>query len=250
MRKKKILITSIFALGVLTTIGGAFAAYVIADDELEKFEISVDPGQINVNPQKATFCTYEGVSQNIGANGVDICDDIFSIKFKLNQQEYKKDSRNSTRSGIRVVATFSSQNLFDHVKDNVKNEFINVSCFSKDGTKKYELKMEDGKAYTSDNQNCLNFDNSGKTCTFHIPFEQSYTNNTNFYIQYFGVQDDELAKEDFVVGTPPVKVANKWLFYINFNFNIVDEYLGYSQDFNTSNFGSVNLKIALERFGG
>ena len=250
MRKKKILITSIFALGVLTTIGGAFAAYVIADDGLEKIEISVDPGQINVNPQKATFCTYEGISQNIGTNGTDICDDIFSIKFNLNQQEYSNDRGNSTRSGIRVVATFSSQNLFDHVGDNVKNEFINVSCFSKDGTKKYELKMEDDKDYETDNQDCLNFDDSSKICTFHIPFEEKYTNNTNFYIQYFGVEDEELAEETFDEGTPPHKVANEWLFYINFNFNIVDEYWGYSQDYNTSNFGSVNLKIALERYGG
>ena len=41
-------------------------------------------------------------------------------------------------------------------------------------------------------------------------------------------------------------VTSEWNFYINLNFNIVDEVYGYSTLFNGSNIGSIKVKLNLE----
>ena len=232
MRKKKLIISTAFLIGLLATVGGAFSAYILTNDINEK--VMVDSNDINVVEKKQNFLKYTGIAKNILLYDTDIVSDVFSIGFSINQTEFVKDNRLASNSGIKLEIVFGSLSLFDHVKNDVKNEFIDVT-YGID----YKLAMEYGKVYTSDGQNCLEFNNDNNKCTFRIPFTSEKSGGSDFYLY-------KIAIDNSLTSNMPVNF--EWSFNINLNFNIVDDFYGYSQLFNSSTFGNVSISLIFEEF--
>ena len=69
-----------------------------------------------------------------------------------------------------------------------------------------------------------------------IPFLREY--NNNFYLQKI-VQDNS---------SEIAQTAGNWNFNIDFCFNLVDENLGYSTEFNLQNLGAINISLFSVRY--
>lgn len=237
--KRKVLISSVFSFILIATIGVAFSTYILTNDTKE--QVSVDPNDINVKQENQTFLSYKEVSRKIFTYDDDIVSDIFSISFNFNQKEYNTTSNIlgiSTKSGIGAKIKFDSTSLYEHVKNNVKNSFVTLSH------ENYSLEMENNKIYTSDEQNCLYFENESKTCFFHISVAKENA-NSNFYVQKIA-EDNNLLNNSNISGGKPLD--NVWSFNINFNFNIIDDEAGYSISFNKTSFSNVTITLFFEDY--
>lgn len=237
--KRKVLLSSVFSFILIASLSAGFSAYLVTNSP--KGEISVNPNDIVVKEENQTFLSYESVSRKIFTYDDDIVSDIFSISFNFNQKEYNTTSNIlgiSTNSGIGAKIKFDSNNLYEHVKNNVKNSFVTLSY------ENYSLEMENNKVYTSDGQNCLYFENESKTCFFHISVAKENA-NSNFYVQKIA-EDNKLLNDSSISDGKPVD--NVWSFNINFNFNIIDDKVGYSISFDKTSFANVSITLFFEDY--
>lgn len=240
MRKRKLAITIVFFVGVIATVASAFSVYVLDPDS--SMQINVDSNDIDVIERKQTFLSYVGIGKNISVYDNDIVSDVFSMKLEINQKEFNAIPTVPANSGLKLEINFDSKELFDYVKKDVKNEFVTLSYKDKEA-----LSMEHDKAYTSDGQNCLEFDNETKRCTFRIPFTSEKSNGSDFYIFKIAT-DNSLTASQVIDPSSGLAIDNKWIFDINLNFKIVDDYYGYALSFNKNNFGAVSIKMIFEEF--
>ena len=240
MRKRKLAITIVFFVGVIATVASAFSVYVLDPDSSK--QINVDSNDIDVIERKQTFLSYVGIGKNISVYDNDIVSDVFSMKLEINQKEFNSKPTVPANSGLKLEINFDSKELFDYVKNDVKNEFVTLSYKDKDA-----LIMEHDKNYTSDGQNCLEFDNETKRCTFRIPFTSEKSNGSDFYIFKIAT-DNSLTASQVIDPSSGLAIDNKWIFDINLNFKIVDDFYGYSMLFDKNTFGSVDISLIYEDF--
>ena len=237
--KRKVLISSVFSFILIASLSAGFSAYLVTDSP--KGEVSVNPNDIVVKEENQTFLSYESVSRKIFTYDNDIVSDIFSLTFSFNQKEYNTTSNTlgiSTNSGVGAQIKFHSNELYEHVRDNVGNSFINFTYGN------YLLKMDKDKTYKSDGQHCLYFENSSSTCFFHISTSSDHT-DSDFYIQKIA-EDNNLTNSTIFSGGQARD--NIWNFNMNFNFYIVDDTTGYSRNFNKSSFSKVEITLLFEDY--
>lgn len=235
MKKRKLVLTTVFALGVLVTIGTAFSAFLI-ENELKPFSLNVDPSEIKVDDRTQNFITYVGVSKSLTRYENDIVDDEFSLTLSFNQVNYNS-SRVNSYGGLKVTTSFSNSLLFNFIKNDVKNEFISIESTYRSNTS--SLIMEAQKTYYTNNIPTLRYIDGEGNCSveFLIPFSRSY--NNDLYLQKiaedFGIQS--VTQGELV-----------WTFDLFFHLRVVDDNLGYSTNFNIQNLGSIDIILTYEEF--
>ena len=74
---------------------------------------------------------------------------------------------------------------------------------------------------------------------FSCPFTSEKSGGSDFYLY-------KIAIDNSLTSNMPVNF--EWSFNINLNFNIVDDFYGYSQLFNSSTFGNVSISLIFEDF--
>ncbi len=238
MKNKKIFIVFSFIFAVLSVIGIGFSAYIF-DGDKDKI-VEINPDDITISSEGQNFLTYYG-NKSIGTYDSDIVNDTFSIIFQINQKKYHENTNNiSINSGLGVKLTFTSSSLFNHVKENVKNDFISLSYGSD-----YSLTMKYGEKYSSGGNNCLEFDSDNLTCYSHISFSSDSAGG-DFYIQRIAEDNDFDNRYSTVVGGVEMDFA--WNFNLNFNFEIIDKSIGYSKEYNVLTFGNVNVELIFEDY--
>lgn len=237
MIKIKLILSCSFLVAILCSTCIGIASYFVNSYNLPE-NITVNPGNIEVTEQSKSFLSYSKISKSIYTYDNDIVDDRFSIEFSFNQNEYLKSSYIGINSGLGAQIKFNSSSLYNHIKDNVGVNFINFSY------KQYELKMNEGTVYSANNQNCISFDDSTNTCAFHIAMSTEKSTN-NFYLQKIAA-DNNLLNGQTVVGGQIVD--NVRTFNMNFNFNVVDDSIGYSSTYDTTQFSSVKIALLFENY--
>ncbi len=239
MKNKKIFIVFSFIFAVLSVIGIGFSAYIFNNGGKDKI-VEINPDDITISSEEQNFLTYYG-NKSIGTYDSDIVNDTFSVIFQINQKKYHENTNNiSINSGLGIKLTFTSSSLFNHVKEDVKNDFISLSYGSD-----YSLTMKYGEKYLSGGNNCLEFDSENLTCYSHISFSSDSAGG-DFYIQRIAEDNDFDNRYSTVVGG--VEIDFVWNFNLNFNFEIIDKSIGYSKEFNVSTFGNVNVELIFEDY--
>lgn len=235
MKKKKLVLTSVFILGICVTIGTAFSAFII-ENEIKSFSLIVNPSEIKVDERTQDFINYVGVSNSLTRYGDDIVDDEFSITLSFNQVNYNS-SRVNSYGGLKIVINFSNFELFNFLANDVKNEFVIIESIYRNNSS--SLVMEDNKDYKTDGMPTLRYvnENGIYSAEFLVPFSKSY--NADFYLQKlaedFGIQS--VSQGELV-----------WTFDLVFHLKIIDENLGYSTSFNIQNLGEINILLTYEEF--
>ena len=236
MIKRKLILSCSFILATLCSTCIGLATYFVISYNMPE-NVTVNPGNITVSEQSKSFLSYAGVSKSIYTYDNDIIDDKFSINFSFNQNVYLNSSEIGINSGLGAKIKFKSSSLFNHVKNNVGFNFINFTY------NQYELKMNNDTDYSANNQNCIIFDEDN-TCTFHIAMSNEKSTN-GFYLQKIAA-DNNLLRGQTVVGGEIVD--NIWNFNMNFNFNIVDNNIGYSSLYDKTQFSSVEITLLFENY--
>lgn len=235
MKKKKLVLTSVFILGICVTISTAFSAFII-ENEIKPFSLNIDPSEIKVDERTQNFINYVGVSKSLTRYGYDIVDDEFSITLSFNQVNYNS-ARVNSYGGLKTVINFSNFELFNFLANDVKNEFVIIESIYRNNSS--SLIMEDNKDYKTDDIPTLQYlnENGKYFAEFLVPFSRSY--NTDFYLQKlaedFGIQN--VSQGELV-----------WTFELVFHLKIIDENLGYSTSFNIQNLGEINILLTYEEF--
>ena len=192
------------------------------------------------------YTTPEGPANPLSGRLTDLTPifedtNTFSVIFQINQKKYHENTNNiSINSGLGIKLTFTSSSLFNHVKEDVKNDFISLGYGSD-----YSLTMKYGEKYLSGGNNCLEFDSENLTCYSHISFSSDSAGG-DFYIQRIAEDNDFDNRYSTVVGG--VEMDFVWNFNLNFNFEIIDKSIGYSKEFNVSTFGNVNVELIFEDY--
>ena len=235
MKRKKLVLTSVFLLGICVTIGTAFSAFII-ENEIKPFSLNVDPSEIKVDERTQNFINYVGVTKSLTRYGNEIVDDEFSITLSFNQVNYNS-ARVNSYGGLKAVINFSNVDLFNFLVNDVKNEFVIIESIYRNNFS--SLVMEANKDYKTDDIPTLQYvnENGNYFAEFLIPFSRSY--NADLYLQKlaedFGIQS--VSQGELV-----------WTFDLVFNLRIVDENLGYSTSFNIQNLGEINILLTYEEF--
>ena len=235
MKRRKMVLTMVFALGLLVTIGTAFSAFVI-ENELKSFSLNVDPSEIEVEERTQNFISYVGVSKSLIRYENDIVDDEFSLTLSFNQVNYNS-SRVNSYGGLKATVSFTNSSLFDFLQKDVKNELITIESVYRNNTS--SLILEANKNYYTNGIPTLRYVNDGEKyfAEFLIPFSRSY--NNDLYLQKiaedFGIQS---VSQGELVRT----------FDLVFNLKIIDENLGYSTSYNIQNLGNINILLTYEEF--
>lgn len=239
MRSKKCFIVFIFVFAVFSVIGVSFSAYIIHGNNVDEI-VQIKPNDISVINEKQNFLTYAG-NKGIETYDNDIVNDTFSVYFQLNQKKYHDNTNNiSIKSGLGIELSFTSSTLFNHVKDDVKNEFINLSY-----GENYNLSMQYGENYLAGGNSCLVFDSESLTCFAHISFS-SDSSGGDFYIQRIAEDNGFANRYSTVVGGQEMDFI--WSFNLNFNFEIIDKSVGYSKEFDINSFGNVSVELIFEDY--
>lgn len=234
-KKRKIaLICGLFTL-IIGTIGSAYGVYVLANEQEEKL-VNVDPENITISERTQNFISYNSVSQNIISYDNDILDDTFSISLSFNQGNYNRlgmqSSEIALNSGIGIEVFFSSSSLYQYVRDNIAYSFVDFSY-----NNQVALKMEHDGYNLKDGVSNYTFVDTNKSCYFSVPFDyENCASSNTFYLQKIA-EDQNLASGS--------RARN---FLLNLNFDLVDESVGYSRNFNKTIFGNVSVRLVFEMY--
>lgn len=240
MKKKKIIIMASFLIGLVATIGGAFSAYILTNDVTAN--VIVESKDINVKENTQKFLSYLGISKKLSMYDGEIVEDVFSLNMQINQNEFNLNNSLAASSVLKLETYFESKNLFDYIKNDVKNEFVYLTY-----NDNYKLTMANNTTYMLNEEPCLEFSDSSQKCIFRIPFTSDMSNVNDFCI-YKIASDNGLTSNKVIDPSTGLAIDNKWLFGINFNFKIVDDYYGYALNFNPNNFGTVSISMIFEDF--
>ena len=226
MKKKKITLILYLLFASLSISGVSFGAYIVDDNNQINVEVATIPNKITVINKDFSFLTYKGISQHLTTYENDILESTFSLSFNFDQYTFINNNPYAY-GGLEILINFGNNNLYTYLKNDVKNEFV-------------QFRFNDYKLIPSS----LDYTN-GKLCVDYsaenemisrIPFLREY--NNNFYLQKI-VQDNS---------SEIAQTAGNWNFNIDFCFNLVDENLGYSTEFNLQNLGAINISLFSVRY--
>lgn len=260
MKKRKLLIITSLFIGIAFITASAFSAFILRGDQDGSLDIDISGIEVKDYSQK--IISYLNNDRKLSLRGDDIVNDVYSLSMSFDTKEYTSSKDQGLRnlylnSALKISATFENSSLFNHlISEDYFKKFINFSyeysIFNPDQqqfeNKVYYLSLEDNISYSyyfgdstsSDgyegSRDCLTY--SSNTIELIIPTARERcasldsSDNENFYLTkiYFDNQN----------------VPTTWNYYINLNFNIVDEICGYSTLFNASNIGSIKVKLNLE----
>ena len=255
MKKRKLLIITSLFIGIAFITTSAFSAFILNGDQDGSLDIDISGIEVKDYSQK--IISYLNNDRKLSLRGDDIVNDVYSLAMSFNTAEYTNRQNDQGlrnlyfNSALKISVTFDNSSLFNHlISENYFKKFINFSyeytTINSDQqleNKVYYLSLEDNMSYSyyyGDNnegsRDCLT--NSTNTIELIIPTAPERcasldsSGNKNFYLTkvYFDNQS----------------VPSELNFYINLNFNIVDEVYGYSTLFNASNIGSIKVKLNLE----
>ncbi len=240
--KKKIILFGT-SISSLISFGFGYASYLISS-EINK-SLNINPINLEVIDSVQNLITYINKS-NLKTSENYIVEDNFSMELKFNNSDYLKALNGSltnkflmdlyNNSGLKVIVTFQNLELFEFVKNNVGNSFIDLSY--QNGMDAYRIKIDNSKRYLANNVECFQY--KDKQIIFSISINQNFA-NSSFYVYKLA---EEASLNNF---------DGYWNFFINLNFDIVDEYYGYclNESFATiEKFGNVNVSIELESYLG
>ena len=256
MKKRKLLIITSLFIGIAFITTSAFSAFILNGDQDGSLDIDISGIEVKDYSQK--IISYLNNDRKLSLRGDDIVNDVYSLAMSFNTAEYTNRQNDQGlrnlyfNSALKISVTFDNSSLFNHlISENYFKKFINFSyeytTINSDQqleNKVYYLSLEDNMSYSyyyGDNnegsRDCLT-NNSTNTIELIIPTAPERcasldsSGNKNFYLTkvYFDNQS----------------VPSELNFYINLNFNIVDEVYGYSTLFNASNIGSIKVKLNLE----
>ena len=255
MKKRKLLIITSLFIGIAFITTSAFSAFILNGDQDGSLDIDISGIEVKDYSQK--IISYLKNDRKLSLRDNDIVNDVYSLAMSFNTSEYTSRTidqglRNLYfNSALKISVTFDNSNLFNHlISEDYFKKFINFSyeytTINSDRqleNKVYYLSLEDNMSYSyyyGDNnegsRDCLT--NNTNTIELIIPTAPERcasldsSNNKNFYLTKI-YSDNQ-------------NVTSLWNFYINLNFNIVDEAYGYSTLFNASNIGSIKVKLNLE----
>ena len=255
MKKRKLLIITSLFIGIAFITTSAFSAFILNGNQDGSLDIDISGIEVKDYSQK--IISYLNNDRKLSLRGDDIVNDVYSLAMSFNTSEYTSRTidqglRNLYfNSALKISVTFDNSNLFNHlISEDYFKKFINFSyeytTINSDQqleNKVYYLSLEDNMSYSyyyGDNyegsRDCLTY--STNTIELIIPTAPERcasidsSDNKNFYLTKI-YSDNQ-------------NVTSLWNFYINLNFNIVDEAYGYSTLFNASNIGSINVKLNLE----
>ena len=255
MKKRKLLIITSLFIGIAFITTSAFSAFILNGDQDGSLDIDISGIEVKDYSQK--IISYLNNDRKLSLRDNDIVKDVYSLAMSFNTSEYTSRTIDQGlknlyfNSALKISLTFDNSNLFNHlISKNYFKKFINFSyeytTINSDRqleNKVYYLSLEDNMSYSyyyGDNnegsRDCLT--NNTNTIELIIPTAPERcasldsSNNKNFYLTKI-YSDNQ-------------NVTSLWNFYINLNFNIVDEAYGYSTLFNASNIGSIKVKLNLE----
>lgn len=260
MKKRKLLIITSLFIGTAFITTSAFSAFILKGNQDGSLDIDVSGIEIKDYSQK--IISYLNNDRKLSLRGNDIVNDVYSLAMSFNTSEYTNRLNDQglrnlyLNSALKISVTFENSTLFSHlISEDYFKKFINFSyeytTINSDQqleNKVYYLSLEDNMSYSyyfgesasSDgyegSRDCLFY--SSNTIELIIPTAPERcasldsSSDKNFYLTKI-IDDNQN-----VIGT--------WNFYINLNFNIVDEICGYSTLFNASNLGSIKVKLNLE----
>lgn len=255
MKKRKLLIITSLFIGIAFITTSAFSAFILNGNQDGSLDIDISGIEVKDYSQK--IISYLNNDRKLSLRDNDIVNDVYSLAMSFNTKEYTSSKDQGLRnlyfnSALKISVTFDNSNLFNHlISEDYFKKFINFSyeytTINSDQqleNKVYYLSLKDNMSYSyyyGDNnegsRNCLT-NNSTNTIELIIPnapercASLDSSNNKNFYLTKI-YSDNQ-------------NVTSLWNFYINLNFNIVDEVYGYSTLFNVSNIGSIKVKLNLE----
>lgn len=255
MKKRKLLIITSLFIGIAFITTSAFSAFIIKGDYDGSLDIDISGIEVKDYSQK--IISYLNNDRKLSLRDNDIVNDVYSLAMSFNTAEYTNRQNDQGlrnlyfNSALKISVTFDNSNLFNHlISEDYFKKFINFSyeytTINSDQqleNKVYYLSLEDNMSYSyyyGDNnegsRDCLT--SSTNTIELTIPTapercaSQDSSNNKNFYLTKIDSDNQN--------------VPSKWNFYINLNFNIVDEVYGYSTLFNASDIDSIKVKLNLE----
>lgn len=255
MKKRKFLIITSLFIGTAFITTSAFSAFILKGGQDSSLDIDISGIEVKDYSQK--IISYLNNDRKLSLRDDDIVNDVYSLAMSFNTKEYTSSKDQGLRnlyfnSALKISVTFDNSNLFNHlISEDYFKKFINFSyeytTINSDQqleNKVYYLSLEDNMSYSyyyGDNnegsRDCLT-NNSTNTIELIIPTAPERcasldsSNNKNFYLTKI-YSDNQ-------------NVTSLWNFYINLNFNIVNEVYGYSTLFNASNIGSIKVKLNLE----
>lgn len=255
MKKRKLLIITSLSIGIAFITTSAFSAFILNGDQ-DGF-LDIDISGIEVKDYSQKIISYSNKDRKLSLRDNDIVNDVYSLAMSFNTAEYTNRLNDEGlrnlyfNSALKISVTFDNSNLFNHlISEDYFKKFINFSyeytTINSDQqleNKVYYLSLEDNMSYSyyyGDNnegsRDCLTY--STNTIELIIPTAPERcasldsSDNKNFYLTKI-YSDNQ-------------NVTSLWNFYINLNFNIVDEVYGYSTLFNASNIDSIKVKLNLE----
>ena len=252
MKKRKLLIITSLFIGIAFITTSAFSAFILNGNQ--DGSLDIDISEIEVKDYSQKIISYLNNDRKLSLRDNDIVNDVYSLAMSFNTSEYTSRTidqglRNLYfNSALKISVTFDNSNLFNHLISedyiNFSYEYTTINSDQQLENKVYYLSLEDNMSYSyyyGDNnegsRDCLT-NNTTNTIELIIPTAPERcasldsSNNKNFYLTKI-YSDNQ-------------NVTSLWNFYINLNFNIVDEVYGYSTLFNASNIGSIKVKLNLE----
>lgn len=242
MYKRKINLLVAFTIAIFMTLGVAFSAYIIQDNEKNiNFETNVTPNNIEINLNEFnTIKSANIINEKVAINEQGlIINDKFSFSLIFNYDYYldlNSDSKQIDRAALEVDIDFSnSVALFNFISTKVKSNFIYLAYGE------YELRLNPIAMYQYgyNNQlagNCLTFENN--IVKFVVPInENTAFNNKDFYI----------VKIAEVESNGITNSLNSWNFDIILNFDVLNTTYEYNNyiipSFSKSEFENIEINV-------
>lgn len=243
--RRKFLITTVLSIGLVVITSTVFSAYILTGGNLNQTN-NIEPVEVVVNDYRQNLLSYDtNFIDKLSCRDNDIVDDVFRLTLIFNNSEYTNrflaaELRNLyLNSALKISVTFSNANLYNHL---LNFGFYNFIDFSYQNTSNY-LKQEVGEDYTyfsganKITTNCLTYNNNSFELIIPISEERcasvDSSNQENYFL--YKLQND--------YGNAGISQRK---FKINFNFNIVESFYGYSRAFTLTNIGKTTIKLSFE----
>lgn len=227
IKSKKIAFSLLSLIGISLTISTAFGIYTIVGTTNKTLLINDEDIIINNYSDLLVLQSLSANDKMYTAYNLIVSDEIvlpFSIK-----TDTKYDDILSS-GGIRIEFNIPNNNLFNYTQNklvNDKNFFISII-----GKQVYEMNPSTNYTYLKNNVSYSIFDVDylNNKFSIHLPFTRDHSEISNFNIW-------ELKGNI---------INNEASFSLKFDFDIVDETLGYSTLFTPSDFNNFKIDIFIE----
>lgn len=218
---------AVFCVGILFVVGTGFSVYTITN-----LPINAEVGKIpiEVHMVEQNFLRFNN-STKLLVDGDKILSDRIDINLSFNKSLYESNDLLKNNSGIYGEVTIPDSNLFNFVSNNVLYSFVTISSGEKEiGISKY------GEKYLANDTlfSSLYIESSHNKIIFNIPFYEATSDDLTLPFSFYILNLNNNAQS--------------FAFNLSLNFNVVDDTVGYSTDFNWSNFSSVNVELSVLRY--